>query len=211
MNLNELRRDYTRAALDVDDVDRQPMRQFARWFEEARASGLREPNAMLLATADADGRPSARVVLMKDFDDEGLVFFTNYESRKGHDLLANPQAAVTFFWVELERQIRIEGQVERVSAAESDAYFATRSAQSRLGAWASAQSRVIAGRAELEAQLATFSEKFADGAIPRPVYWGGYRLRPNWCEFWQGRSSRLHDRLVYCRVDHGWQIERLAP
>jgi len=211
-DLAALRRNYSRQSLGETDVLPDPLAQFARWFEEAMQSQLTEPNAMTLATADLRGRPSARTVLLKGVDSEGFVFYTNYESRKGEDLAANPQAALLFTWLELERQIRIEGQVEKVSPAESLAYFQSRPLGSQIGAWASPQSRVIADRSVLESRSAELQVEHAGAAaLPLPPFWGGYRLRPDWMEFWQGRESRLHDRIGY-RLEGGrWQIQRLAP
>ena len=210
-SIAELRKEYARESLDIKDVARDPMAQFERWFEEALNAGFTEPNAMTLATADGDGRPSARIVLLKGFDARGFVFFTNYESRKGNELAENPQAALLFHWVELERQVRIEGQVEKVSAQESDNYYRTRPSGSRLGAWASPQSRVVARREDLEERWAGFAARYGDDP-PRPAHWGGYRLSPDLLEFWQGRVSRLHDRVRYRREGLGvWRIDRLAP
>jgi len=207
-----LRVDYQRAALDEHDVDRDPMRQFARWFDEAVAARLPEPNAMTLATIGEDGRPAARIVLLKQVDARGLVFFTNYDSRKGRELARDPHAALTFLWMELERQVRVEGTTERVEAALSDRYFASRPRLSRLGAWASPQSAPLAARADLEARFAAVAARYPDDApMPRPPHWGGYRLVPDRFEFWQGRPSRLHDRIEYRRADHGWTLRRLAP
>lgn len=211
MSLADLRREYALHGLDADGMDADPLVQFGRWFDEARAAGVAEPNAMVLATADADGRPSARVVLLKGLDHRGFAFFTNRESRKSADLAANPRAAVCFFWSELERQVRAEGRVAPLGDAESDAYWATRPRDSQLGAWASPQSRTLASRAELEARLAEVAARHRDGAVPRPPHWGGYVLLPEVVEFWQGRPARLHDRLVYRRVEGGWRLERLAP
>jgi pyridoxamine 5'-phosphate oxidase len=210
-SIAELRKEYARESLDTKDVARDPMAQFERWFEEALNAGFTEPNAMTLATADGDGRPSARIVLLKGFDARGFVFFTNYESRKGVELAENPQAALLFHWVELERQVRIEGQIEKVSTQESDDYYRTRPSGSRLGAWASPQSRVVARRADLEERWAGFAARYGDDP-PRPAHWGGYRLNPDLLEFWQGRVSRLHDRVRYRREGLGvWRIDRLAP
>jgi pyridoxamine 5'-phosphate oxidase len=205
-----LRTDYMKGALDDEHADPHPMRQFARWWDEASRSMLREANAMTLATAAADGTPSARTVLLKGYDDDGFVFYTNYDSRKGRELAANPRAALLFFWAELERQIRIEGTVERVAAAESDEYYRSRPLASRIGAWASPQSEAIPSKAWLMARAAEMGLRH--GLNPdRPPHWGGYRLRPVALEFWQGRPSRLHDRLLYSRGDAGWQRARLAP
>jgi pyridoxamine 5'-phosphate oxidase len=210
-SIAELRKEYARESLDIKDVARDPITQFERWFEEALHAGFTEPNAMTLATADGDGRPSARIVLLKGFDARGFVFFTNYESRKGAELAENPQAALLFHWVELERQVRIEGSVEKVSGQESDDYYRTRPSGSRLGAWASPQSRVVARREDLEERWAGFAARYGDDP-PRPAHWGGYRLSPVLLEFWQGRVSRLHDRVRYRREGLGvWRIDRLAP
>jgi pyridoxamine 5'-phosphate oxidase len=207
----DLRRDYARAGLSEAAAAADPLAQFERWFGEALAAGLPEPNAMTLATATPDGRPSARVVLLKGFDARGFVFFTNRHSRKGRELAANPHAALAFFWPELERQVRVEGVVTPTGDAESDAYFASRPLASRLGAWASPQSEVIAGRDVLDRNLAELAGRLG-GDVPRPPHWGGYRVRPDAVEFWQGRPSRLHDRLRYARrPEGGWLRERLAP
>jgi pyridoxamine 5'-phosphate oxidase len=210
MDISQLRTDYRREALDESHAEADPFRQFSRWWDEALASKLPEPNAMTLATADAAGRPSARVVLLKGFDHAGFVFYSNFESRKGRELAANPHAALLFFWAELERQVRIEGGVERVGDAESDAYFASRPLASRIGAWASPQSRPIPGKAWLLAQAAEMGLRH--GMNPkRPPHWGGYRVAPQSFEFWQGRPSRLHDRLLYTRSADGWERARLSP
>lgn len=209
-NLADWRTEYQRAALDETASDADPLAQFARWFDEAATAGVPEPNAMTLATVGPQGRPSTRVVLIKGFDARGLVWYTNYASRKGRELTHNPQAALQFHWVELERVVRIEGIVERVGDAESDTYYASRPLDSRLGAWASPQSEVIASRAVLVAKAAEAAARFAL-APPRPPHWGGFRLTPDTWEFWQGRPSRLHDRLRYRQQAGQWVRERLAP
>jgi pyridoxamine 5'-phosphate oxidase len=193
------------------DVDPDPLRQFERWFEEARDAGIRAPHAMTLATASADGLPSARVVLMKDFGERGFVFYTGYESRKGRDLAQNPRAALLFHWDPLGRQVRIEGPVERVSRAESEAYFRSRPRGARLGAAASRQSEPIASREALEARVAALAERLGETDPPLPEWWGGFRVAPESFEFWQHREDRLHDRLRYRRDGRAWIIERLAP
>ena len=209
--LADLRTDYQGAALDEDSVDPDPHRQFAQWFGAAVAAQVREPNAMTLATVDERGRPAARIVLLKDHDARGFTFYSNYESRKGRELAARPHAALVFFWVELERQIRIEGAVERVDAASADAYFGKRPRLSRLAAWASPQSAPLPDRATLDARFAEAQRRFPGEEVARPPHWGGYRLIPDVLEFWQGRASRLHDRIVYRREGDGWRIGRLAP
>lgn len=207
----EVRKEYRRGSLLEADAGPDPLVMFGAWLQAAVASGVREPNAMTLATSTPDGRPAARVVLLKSFDAEGFVFFTNYESRKGRELAANPHAALVFWWGELERQVRIEGTAAQVSAAESDAYYHSRPLGARLGAWASAQSSVIPGRAVLEERLAEVMARYEGQEPPRPPFWGGYRLHPEAIEFWQGGLHRLHDRLLYTRTLSGWQLARVSP
>lgn len=209
--LADLRKDYAHGSLDETSVDADPIRQFDAWFKQALDARLPEPNTMTLATVDARGYPSARIVLIKGVDERGFVFFTNYESRKGQDLGINPHACLLFYWIELERQVRIEGTVVKAGAQESDTYFNSRPLGSRIGAWASEQSRPLANRALLEAREKSFSERFGEKP-PRPPHWGGYRLVPETIEFWQGRPSRLHDRILYTRQSDGaWDISRLSP
>src|SRR4051794_12121297 len=212
MLLADLRKEYTRMGLSEADVDPDPIRQFHTWLGQALAAQVPEPNAMTLATATPDGWPSARVVLLKAVDADGFTFHTNYDSRKGRELAANPRAALVFYWHELERQVRVEGTAERASAGESDAYFRTRPVGSQLGARASRQSGALRSRAELEQRLAEWTREYAGREVPRPPFWGGFRVRPLVVEFWQGRPSRLHDRIVYRRLEPpGWRIERLSP
>jgi pyridoxamine 5'-phosphate oxidase len=211
MSISDLRREYAATRLDESDVDPNPMRQFARWFGDAHRAELLEPNAMTLATATPDGEPSARIVLLKGADERGFAFFTDYRSRKGQDLEANPRAALVFHWGELERQVRITGAVSRVSREESKTYFRSRPRGSRLGAWTSQQSSVIPSREALEERLGKMAARFDGSDVPLPPHWGGFRVRPDTIEFWQGRESRLHDRIRYVREGGVWRIERLSP
>lgn len=208
--LADLRKSYMKGSLSEEDVKANPIDQFHIWFDQAQHAELPEPNAMTVASVDANGKPSARVVLIKEVTHDGFVFFTNYESRKGQALTANPHAALLFFWPELERQIRIEGSVSKLSAEESDAYFHSRPLDSRIGAWASPQSQVITSRTQLVTKAAEFALKFALNP-PRPPHWGGFRVKHEVLEFWQGRPSRLHDRIQYVLEDGQWKIQRLAP
>ena len=210
MNIADIRKDYALKRLDESDVDADPFKQFHAWLREALAAEVPEPTAMTLATADDEGSPSARIMLLKALDERGFVFYTNYESRKGRELATRPRAALTFFWKELERQVRIEGSVEKVSAAESDEYFASRPLGSRIGAWASTQSATIASRPWLEARVKAAEAQYGESP-PRPPHWGGFRVLADWLEFWQGRQSRLHDRIAYTRESTGWVVSRLSP
>ena len=209
-SLADIRKDYILQSLLEEDVASDPIEQFNKWWDESIKSEIIEANAMTLATANAAGIPSARTVLLKAFSTEGFIFFTNYESQKGEDLAANPNAALLFFWKEMERQVRIEGKVEKISEEESDAYFNSRPLGSRIGAWASPQSKVINDRTVIENNVQKFTEEFGE-KIPRPPHWGGYLLVPVKMEFWQGRSSRLHDRILFTLEDNSWKISRLAP
>ncbi len=210
--LENLRKDYRAEKLSETDVKKNPIEQFDHWFDEALKSGIYEPNAMTLATASSDGKPSARIVLLKGFNQDGFVFYTNYLSRKGKELAKNPVVALVFFWPELERQVRIEGTIEKVSKETSEKYFQSRPKESQIGALASPQSQVIEDRSLLEKNWQALEKKYADQEIPKPSFWGGYLVKPQVIEFWQGRSSRLHDRIVYRKADkNNWKIVRLAP
>jgi len=211
-SIADLRQEYSQKGLNEKEAEPNPFQQFQIWFDQALSAQLLEPNAMTLATVTAEGKPSARVVLLKHFNEQGFVFYSNYHSRKGQELGQNPWAALVFWWASLERQVRIEGRVEQVSEQESDAYFYSRPWGSRLGAWASEQSQVVSDRQVLEQRLVELEQQYQDQEIPRPPHWGGYRLVPIAIEFWQGRPNRLHDRLSYHRLEDGnWQIERLSP
>ncbi|MDQ8194920.1 pyridoxamine 5'-phosphate oxidase [Coraliomargarita sp. SDUM461004] len=212
MDLSDLRQSYTKDSFSESDLLESPFAQFELWFREAEQCDLEEPNAMCLATADANGLPSTRVVLLKDFSENGLTFYTNYQSRKAAELEANPQAAANFLWLPLQRQVNVIGRVERVTKAESLKYFLSRPFSSQLGAWASPQSQIITSRSILETKLDQMKRKFAEGKVPLPDNWGGYRIVPESFEFWQGRANRLHDRFMYQRDKSGqWRAQRLAP
>lgn len=210
-SLADLRREYASRALTEADAHADPIQQFSLWFGEALKSELLDVNAMTLATATPGGEPSARIVLLKEFDDAGFVFYTNYESAKGRVLAEHPRAALLMFWAELERQVRIAGTVTKTAAQESETYFRSRPFESQIGAWASAQSRTVADRAALESRYDELAAKYAGEPVPLPPFWGGYRVMPDTIEFWQGRKSRLHDRLLYTRQGGGWLRSRLAP
>lgn len=209
--LNKMRKEYRAGSLNEVNMATNPLEEFRQWLETAIASGLSEPNAMTIASVSQEGKPSARVVLLKELNDRGFVFYTNYMSRKGRELFANPFAAIVFDWHELERQVRIEGVVEKVEENESDAYFNVRPDDAKIGAWASPQSSLINSREELEASHEKYSVQFAERKIPRPPHWGGYLIIPTLIEFWQGRPNRMHDRIVYNKSNEGWHIQRLAP
>ena len=211
MSIADILKDYQLKSLSEQEVDQNPFAQFSVWWNEAVQSDIVEVNAMALSTVTSTGKPSSRIVLLKGYDEEGFVFFTNYSSDKGRQLMQNHFAALLFFWKELERQVRIEGVVSKVSEEESDAYFNSRPVGSRLGAWASPQSQKISDREVLNNELMKFTEQFDQENIPRPAHWGGYRVKPTRIEFWQGRSNRLHDRILYEQDNDNWQISRLAP
>jgi pyridoxamine 5'-phosphate oxidase len=210
-NIAEIRKDYKLRSLLEEDVDEDAIKQFDTWWNDAIKSNVEEPNAMTLATCTNSGKPSARIVLLKGFTKEGFIFFTNYKSKKGEQLEANSNAALVFFWKELERQVRIEGTAKKLSDKESDEYFILRPEQSRISAWSSPQSQVIKNRKVLEDNFSKYQQQFSDGAVVRPPHWGGYIINPATIEFWQGRRNRLHDRLLYTFADSKWKIERLAP
>ena len=211
-SIADIRKEYSQHTLNEHEMAPDPIIQFEKWWNDAVNSQIEEINAMTLATADLKGKATARTVLLKEFDNRGFVFFTNYESRKSHQLIENPQASLLFFWKELERQIRIEGSAEQISDIESDAYFQSRPLGSKIGAWASPQSRTISNRSELELEVARLNKMYEGATIPRPAHWGGFRIIPHNIEFWQGRISRLHDRILYTKMDTAiWKIERLAP
>lgn len=210
-DIADLRKEYTKLFLDKGKLNNNPFIQFSAWFEEAKNAGITEPNAMVLSTASAQGRPSSRIVLLKGLENDTFQFFTNYNSRKGRDMETNPYVALNFFWEKLERQVRVEGRVEKVEAAQSDEYFHSRPRGSQIGAWASSQSEEIENRQVIEERQQYFERKFQMGEIPRPEHWGGYNVIPDKFEYWQGRANRLHDRLVYLKEQDGWKMTRLAP
>jgi pyridoxamine-phosphate oxidase len=209
--INTLRHDFSSQTLDEKDVNADPIMQFEKWFKEAVDSKVHEPNAMTVCTATKEGKPSARILLLRNFNESGFVFYTNYTSRKGTEIMENPNCALLFFWPELERQVRIEGVLTKQTSDESDIYFNTRPRTSKLGAWTSAQSKVIDNRKVLDEEYDLLSKKYPDETVPRPPHWGGYILKPSTIEFWQGRPSRLHDRILFVQENNKWKIQRLAP
>lgn len=211
IDLQKIRQEYTQRSLDEAKVDKSPYKQFERWFKEAIDSQVKEPNAMSLATVDGSGKPHNRIVLLKGFDEDGFTFFTNHASNKGDEIEANPNISSCFFWIELERQVRIEGAAHKLPREESKAYFKTRPYMSQLGALASNQSEVVPGRGFLDAKFKKLSEKYSEGEVPMPETWGGYKVDPIYFEFWQGRRSRLHDRIVYSKEGSNWSVKRLSP
>ena len=211
MSLRDRRVQYETAGLDLADLAASPIQQWHRWYDDAVEAGVAEPNAMTVSSNDAEGQPDARVVLAREVNDEGIVFYTNYESAKGIQLASAPFASAVFAWLDLHRQVRVRGEIEVVSSEESDAYFASRPRESQIGAWASAQSQIITGREELEAAVVEMTQRFMGGDVPRPPHWGGLRIVPSTVEFWQGRPSRLHDRFRYAWAGTQWSISRLAP
>ena len=211
MSVRDRRVQYETAGLDLADLAATPIQQWHRWYDDAVEAGVAEPNAMTVSSNDAEGQPDARVVLAREVNDEGIVFYTNYESAKGIQLAGAPFASAVFAWLDLHRQVRVRGEIEVVSSEESDAYFASRPRESQIGAWASAQSQVITGREELEAAVVEMTQRFMGGDVPRPPHWGGLRIVPSTMEFWQGRPSRLHDRFRYAWAGTQWSISRLAP
>lgn len=207
----DLREEYNKDSLDIKDLAQNPIVQFEYWFDEAVGANLPEPHAFMVSTVNTEGKPSARIVLLRNADENGFTFFTNYNSRKGHDIEAKPYASATFFWQQLQRQVRIEGTIEKVSVQESDEYFASRPRESQIGAWASNQSQVLESREALEQRVASLTKEYEGKDIPRPPHWGGYRIKPTQIEFWQGRPSRLHDRFLYTLDNNNWKINRLNP
>ena len=210
-NLHKMRQEYAAGSLNETNMPHNPIEVFNVWLDFAINSGLTEPNAMTVATATLDGKPSARVVLLKEVNDKGFVFYTNYLSRKGRELVVNPDVAIVFDWHDIERQVRVEGRAEKLSAEESEAYFNERPEDAKIGAWASPQSKIVKDREELEKHLEEIEEQFEDMQVHRPSHWGGYLIRPSVIEFWQGRPSRMHDRIVYYKTEDGWTMHRLAP
>ena len=210
-SLHQMRQEYAAGSLNETNMPQNPMEEFNVWLDFAINSGLTEPNAMTVATATPDAKPSARVVLLKEVNDKGFVFFTNYMSRKGRELIVNPEVAIVFDWHDIERQVRVEGRAEKLSEEESEAYFNERPEDAKIGAWASPQSKIVKDRDELEKHLEEIEEQFEDMPVHRPNHWGGYLIRPSVIEFWQGRPSRMHDRIVYYKTEDGWTMHRLAP